>query len=116
MAVVFAKRKDFVFRRRAYKIGDDQAYIYNLYTFEAHRGKNLAPYLRFQLYKTLEEKGIKEIFSITSYFNKSSLRSNKKLRIRRESLNLYVGLFKKYHWNYVLKTYEFKESGLDSTN
>jgi hypothetical protein len=29
-----------------------------MYTFEAFRGKNLAPYLRYHSYKVLEDKGV----------------------------------------------------------
>ena len=108
VAVVFAKCEDFIYRKRIFKLNDDQAYIYNLYTFEAHRGKNLAPYLRYHCYKRLVEKGINEIYCITAFFNKSSLRSNKKLCIRHKILFLYVGLFKRKYWNFILKHFEAK--------
>ena len=105
VAVVFANFNDFVFKNRSFELKNNQAYILNLYTFEAHRGKNLAPYLRFQSYKVLKEKGIDEIFSITSFFNKSSLRANKKMNIKHLKLLLYIGLFKRFHWNYILKEF-----------
>lgn len=105
VAVVFADFNDFTFKKRHFRLNNNQSYILNLYTFDAHRGKNLAPYLRFQCYKVLREKGVDEIFSITSYFNKSSLRANKKMNIKHLKLFLYIGLFKKFHWNYILKEY-----------
>lgn len=105
VAVVFAKFDDFIFKHRTFEMKNNQAYILNLYTFEQHRGKNLAPYLRYQSYKVLKEKGVDEVFSITSYFNKSSLRANKKMGITHLKLFFYLGLFKKFHWNYELKEY-----------
>ena len=105
VAVVFADFNDFVFKDRPFQLKKNQAYILNLYTFEAHRGKGLAPYLRYQCYKVLKERGVDEIFSITSYFNKSSLRANQKMNIKHLNLFLYIGLFKRFHWNYTLKEY-----------
>ncbi|MCM4170836.1 N-acetyltransferase [Arenibacter sp. TNZ] len=105
VAMVFAKSQNLIYKQRTFKLNKDQAYIYNLYTFEAHRGKNLAPYLRYQCYKTLEEMGVKEIYCITGYFNKPSLKSNRKLSIWHKTLFLYIGLFKKYYWNFTLKHY-----------
>ncbi len=105
VAVVFAKFNDFIYKNRTFKLGSNQAYILNLYTFESHRGKNLAPYLRYQCYLVLKEKGVDKIFCITSFFNKSSLRSNKKLNIKHVILFLHIGLFKRFHWNFTLKNY-----------
>lgn len=104
-AVVFAGFNDFTFKHRFFELKNNQAYISNLYTFEAHRGKNLAPFLRYQSYKVLKEKGVDEIFSITSYFNTSSLRANKKMGIEHLRLFLHIGLFKRFHWNYILRRY-----------
>ncbi|MGY8915441.1 MAG: GNAT family N-acetyltransferase [Flavobacteriales bacterium] len=105
VAVVFAKFNNFIYKHRTFNLESDQAYILNLYTFENHRGMNLAPYLRYHCYKALKEKGIEKVFCITSYFNKSVLKSNKKLNINHVSLNLHIGLFKRFHWNFILKKY-----------
>jgi hypothetical protein len=106
VAVVFAKFNDFIYKNRTFKLESNQAYILNLYTFESQRGKNLAPYLRYHCYEALKEKGIEKVFCITSFFNKSSLKSNKKLNINHLSLFLHIRLFKKFHWNYILKNYK----------
>ncbi len=105
VAVVFAKFNDVIYKKRTFELESNQAYILNLYTFESYRGKNLAPYLRYHCYKALKEKGIEKVFCITSYFNKSVLKSNNKLNIKHVSLNLHIGLFKRFHWNYILKKY-----------
>ena len=105
VAVIFANFDDFIFKQRKFVLKENQAYIHNLYTFETHRGKGLAPYLRYQCYKELYQRGVNECFSITSYFNKSSLRANQKMNITHDALYLYIGLLKKFHWNFTLKTY-----------
>ncbi|MEB8344490.1 GNAT family N-acetyltransferase [Flavobacteriaceae bacterium KMM 6898] len=106
VAVVFAKFNDLVYKNRTFKLGSNQGYILNLYTFESYRGKNLAPYLRYHCYLALKERGVDNIFCITSYFNKSVLISNKKLNIKHVTLFLHIGLFKRFHWNYILKNYK----------
>lgn len=105
VAVVFAKFNDFIHKDRVFKLESNQAYIFNLYTFEDYRGKNLAPFLRHQSYVALKERDVDEIFCITSFFNKSSINSNKKLGIKHLKLFLHIGLFKRFHWNYELKSY-----------
>ncbi len=105
VAVIFVKFNDFLYNKRPIKLKDNQAYIYNLYTFEDYRGKNLAPFLRYQSYLALKERGVDEIFCVTSYLIKSSLKSNKKLGIKHSKLFLHIGLFKRAHWNYKLKSY-----------
>ncbi len=105
VSIVFAKFNDVINNQRTFKLRSNQAYILNLYTFESHRGKNLAPYLRYHCYKALKEKGVEQVFCITSVLNKSVLKSNRKLNIKHVSLYLYIGLFKRFHWNYILKRY-----------
>ncbi len=105
-ALMFAETKDFVYKNRNFKLGQRDAYLLNMYTFEAYRGKNLAPYLRYHSYKELEKQGIDTIYSITAYFNKSSLKFKQKLNVQHLQLFLYIGLFKKFHWNYKLKDFE----------
>ncbi len=104
-ALMFAETKDFAYKYRAFKLGPGDAYLLNMYTYEAYRGKNLAPYLRYHSYKELKKRGIDNIYSITGYFNKSSLKFKQKLKVQHLQLFLYIGLFKKFHWNYKLKDF-----------
>lgn len=104
-ALMFAETRDFVYKHRTFDLGKNEAYLMNMYTFEAYRGKNLAPYLRYHSYKLLRDQGIDSIYSITAYFNKSSLKFKQKLNVQHLQLLMYVGLFKRFHWNYTLKRY-----------
>ena len=104
-ALLFVELEDFVFKKRTFTLKDNEGYLLNVYTFQAYRGKNLAPFLRYHCYKLLEEHGINNLYSIITYFNSSSLKVNKKLNAKKLNLYLYIGLFKKRHWNYLLKDY-----------
>ena len=49
--------------RLDFDLKDDEAYLFDARTFQAYRGKNLAPYLRSELYKKLAEMGRTKFFS-----------------------------------------------------
>lgn len=104
-AFMFIELNDFIYKKKSFKLADKEAYLLNMWTFDAHRGKNLAPYLRYQCYLLLNNMGRDVSYSITAYFNKSSIRFKKKLNAKHLKLYMYVGLFKKYHWNFLLKEY-----------
>ncbi|MGB5356739.1 MAG: hypothetical protein WBN11_08590, partial [Eudoraea sp.] len=74
-------------------------------TFEEHRGKNLAPFLRYHSYLMLQEMGIESIYSITQYFNTSSIKFKKKLRAKNIALYINIALFGRYHTYKLLKNY-----------
>ncbi len=96
----------FNYNKIIFHLKKNEAYLFHMYTFESHRGKNLAPYLRYYTYQMLKDMGKDRIYSITQYFNKSSKRFKKKLNSR--NLNLYINmiLFKKYYYYFRLKSYD----------
>lgn len=101
----FVKHKNFSFRGREFVIMPSEGYIHNTYTFEDFRGRNLAPYLRYKCYEHLIEKGIDKYYSISEYFNKPTLKYKKKLGVKPQKLYLSVILFKRWVFNYTLKSY-----------
>jgi len=98
--------KSFEYNKREFQLKSNEAYLLNMYTFEKFRGRNLAPYLRFKSYELLQKANRDTIYSITVYFNKSSLRFKKKLGVKHLKLYLYIGLFKKINWNFRLRTFD----------
>ncbi len=84
-----------------------ESYLHSMYTFEAYRGKNIAPYLRYHSYKLLEEKGITTYLSVSEYFNKSTIKFKKKLKPEPVRLYLSLVLFKKWTMNFTLKRYKY---------
>lgn len=105
-AFMLIELKDTNFYQKTFQIGENEGYLFHMYTFESHRGKNLAPYLRYQSYLMLKDMGRDKIYSITQYFNKSSKKFKKKLKARNLRLYLYIILFKKYHYHFLLKTFD----------
>lgn len=95
-------------REKYIEFKENEAYLMGMYTVKQYRGRNLAPYLRYHIYKILKEQGRCNIYSITDYFNQSSLKFKKKLNSEHIKLHLYINLFKKYKWNFILKKYDNK--------
>ncbi len=104
-AYTFVELNDFVFNRKKYKLKENEAYLLNMWTFHSFRGKNLAPYLRYQAYQLLKDQGRDVKYSITEYFNKSSIKFKAKLNSKHKKLILSIILFKKFYWNFLIKKY-----------
>jgi len=83
----------------------NEAYLYDMHTLDAFRGKNIAPYLRYQSYGSLKNIGRDTFYSVSSLLNKSSIKFKKKLNAKLLKLVLSVGLFNKFHKNFTIKAY-----------
>ncbi|NNE30774.1 MAG: hypothetical protein HKN40_00240 [Winogradskyella sp.] len=101
----FIKQTDFYFRGRIFKIKPSEGYVHHTYTFEDFRGKNLAPFLRYQSYNYFKSHGIDTYYSISEYFNKPTLKYKKKIGVKPLKLYLNVVLFKRWCYNFTLKSY-----------
>lgn len=84
-------------------LGADEAYLYDMYVFEAWRGHELAPALRLHSYQVLAALGRSRFYSITECHNRASLRFKRKLGARILFTGLYVSLFNRYRWRVVLR-------------
>lgn len=104
-AFMFIELNEITFNKRSFKLKDNEAYLLNMFTFHSYRGKNLAPYLRYHCYQILKKQGRDVKYSITEYFNKSSIKFKKKLNSKHHKLFLSIVLFKKYYWNFTLNEY-----------
>jgi DNA modification methylase len=103
---MFIEFNDFEVNGRTFEIKPNEAYLLNMWTFHGYRGRNLAPYLRYESYKLLNKRGRTFKYSITDYFNKSSIKFKNKLNAKHLYLYLSIVLFRKYKWNFTLKKYE----------
>ncbi|GGW27871.1 hypothetical protein [Arenibacter certesii] len=97
--------KDLHFRGRLFPINNNEAYLSSMWTFHDFRGRNLAPYLRYKSYQVLKEQGRDIKYSISEYFNKSTLKFKNKLNSKPLQLFIYFDLFGKWKRNYLLKSY-----------
>jgi len=84
-----------------------EAYLFKARTIIEYRGKNLAPFLRYQLYNKLIEMGYTTFYSITGYFNKSAVNFKRKLKAQNIKLCFHIGLFHKLMLNITLKEYHY---------
>lgn len=84
---------------------EDEAYLCSAVTFRAYRGRNLAPFLRHELHRYLEQTGRTKLYSITEYFNTPARRFKDKLGAKQVKLGLHIKLFNRCRWNVTLRRY-----------
>lgn len=104
-AFCFCDPKNFHFRKLTKKLSDHEAYLFDMRTFHAYRGKNLAPFLRYKMYEQLAQKGKTVFYSLTALLNPSSWKFKKKLGAMRKKMCVYVCFFSKFPVNLILKKY-----------
>lgn len=107
-AYMFIGLDDLNFKGKIFHINTNEAYLYNMWTFHSFRGRNLAPYLRYKCYGLLKDQGRDTKYSITDYFNKSSIKFKNKLNSKHLQLFIYIDLFGKWKRHYLLKSYTDK--------
>lgn len=83
----------------------DEAYIYDARTFEAYRGKNIGPFLRYQLYRALRQIGRTKIYSYSVAVNPSAVNYTKKLGAKATRLYLGIILLGRYQFKVLLKKF-----------
>ena len=88
-----------------FELKQTEAYLFDMYTFKAYRGKNIAPFMRHQLYFHLNKMGRTDFFSVTNVFNKPSIRFKRKLGAYPSKLYLTIKLGKFFKRNLLLKSY-----------
>lgn len=104
-AMMMIRFKEFKCKSKVFPLEENEAYLENMYTYENFRGKNLAPYLRYQCYKILAEEGKTVCYSMTQCFNTSSRKFKAKLGARHQELYLHIGLFKRFGRTFLLRRY-----------
>ena len=91
------------YKGKTIALKQNEAYLFDARTYKAFRGKNLAPYVRNELYKLLKQKGIDRFLSVTLWSNTASMKFKQKLGAKPIELFLYVGLFRKFHMHFRLR-------------
>jgi GNAT superfamily N-acetyltransferase len=87
-----------------FPLQEAEACLFDAYTLKSHRGKGIAPYVRYQVYKTLSKIGRKRLLSSSDFFNTSAIRFKKKLDAKLLELRLSVK-FRGIHLDLRLKKY-----------
>jgi hypothetical protein len=56
-----------------FKLKENEAHLYDAFTYDEYKGKSIAPYLRQYLYRKLASQGRTKLYSITEYNDISSI-------------------------------------------
>ena len=107
IAASWCKFDKFEIFNKSFTLQYDEAYLHGASTLKKYRGKNLAPYIRVQLYKRLFEMGYTKIYSYTEVFNTSAMKFKKKLGATPKELYLYINLWGKFNKTILIKRYIF---------
>jgi ribosomal protein S18 acetylase RimI-like enzyme len=86
-------------------LNNNEAYLYDAYTLPSFRGRGIASFLRYQLYKELVKLGKTRFYSLSQCFNMPAIRFKQKLNARLCKLVVYCKIFNKYQLRMVLKKY-----------
>jgi hypothetical protein len=104
-AFMWVNFQELRYKATVMQLKSNEAYLWFMYTMESHRGKNLAPFLRYKSYEILKELGIDTMYSISDCFNSPAVKFKTKLNAKRLKLILFIQLFHKIRRSYTLKTY-----------
>lgn len=97
------------FHGRIFPLKENEAALFDAYTLKSHRGKGIAPYIRYRLYKELANLGKDILYSDSDFFNTPSIRFKTKLNAKLLELRLCVR-FKRWHFHPKLKKYRLELS------
>lgn len=96
----------FNFESVCFDLAEDEAYLFDMYTLAAYRGRGVAPYLRYQIYRKLDLMGKRILYSVSDCFNTPAVKFKLKLNARIIELGLLVELFGKWRFNRRIKKYQ----------
>lgn len=91
--------------RVSFKLKDGEAYLFDARTFSDYRGKSIAPFLRYRLYEELGKLERSKFYSFTSTLNTSALKFKEKLMARITKKYVYIKIFNKIKFTFLLKNY-----------
>jgi hypothetical protein len=71
-------KKPLDIRKRYFNLGATDIYAHSTYVYEEYRGKNIAPYLKYQRFELLVKESVLYHHLISEYLHKSAIRMQKK--------------------------------------
>lgn len=83
----------------------NEAYFKEIHTFEPYRGNNYAAYLRYRSIEIMQKIGQSRFYSVVEYFNTSAKKYIRKTNARFLKLKLFIKLFNKYKWCFLIRSY-----------
>lgn len=101
----WANQHSLTYKGKTIVLEQNEAYLFDARTYKAFRGKNFAPYVRYELYKLLRQRGVDRFLSITLLSNSASMRFKQKVGAEPKDMFLYVGLLRKFHMHFHLRNF-----------
>ena len=95
--------------RLGHTFGSQDAYLFNAHTAPSYRGRNLLPFLRYQLYSELNRRGRTNLLSATYAFDRPAHHFKRKLAARPLEVRLYLRLFGRIGRVFTLYRFQLRE-------
>lgn len=92
-------------KHRLFTLRADEACLFDAYTIESLRGRDLAPYMRYRCYEELAKLGRDRCYSVTVVFNTPAVRFKQKLGAQVLELGVFVELLRCWRFHTRLKRY-----------
>ena len=89
-----------------FKLGKNEAYMYDTLAIKSYRGKNIAPLMRHLGMEAIRKTGRDTFYSLTEAFNTPAIKYKKKLNPKFLALYLKIDLFRKWKRNFKIREYK----------
>lgn len=90
-------------KHRLFALRADEASLFDAYTVDSFRGRDLAPYMRYRCYEELAKLGRHRCYSVTVVFNTPAVRFKQKLGAQVLQLGVFVELLGRWRFHTRLK-------------
>jgi GNAT superfamily N-acetyltransferase len=84
-----------------FRLAYDEAYLFDAYTFPQYRGRGIAPYVRYRLYKELEALGRTNLLSVSERYNKPAVQFKLKLKATIKDKGVRLVLFNRWQHTFL---------------
>lgn len=91
---------------RLFALRADEASLFDAYTVESFRGRDLAPYMRYRCYEELAKLRRDRCYSVTVVFNTPAVRFKRKVGAQVLELGVFVELLRRWRFHARLKRYQ----------
>ncbi|MCB2208714.1 MAG: hypothetical protein KQH67_10520 [Bacteroidetes bacterium] len=99
IAFSWANITSFEFLSTKFNLFENEAYLYDAYTSNEFRGKRMAYFLRYELYKILEEKRIDKLYSVSLKYNTAAVKFKKNINAEIIGSGYQVNVFNKWKFS-----------------
>ena len=86
-------------KHHLFDLHDDEASLFDAHTIESFRGRDLAPWMRYQCYEEMARLGRHRCYSVTIIFNTPALRFKSKLGAEVIGRGIYVDVLGRYRFH-----------------